>query len=146
MSIQLKTSFNIENAICPTTGKPFGSKYAGTFTIRRPSLLDKKNISVKNAASMSAAGTIAAGTMDKIALLISYIFSFVTTVNEEELPAWFNMADLYDGEDEDAVFAVWDEVQNYLNSFRPKDNSGNGPTGDGQATVLVPKDVQPAAD
>lgn len=113
-------SFTIEDKISATTGKPFGKGYAGVFTVRRPSLLDKKNIAVKDAASMSFAGEIAPGTISDGTAMISYIFSFVTTVAENKLPEWFNMSTMYEPEDEDAVLAVWQEVVKFLDTFRPK--------------------------
>lgn len=114
------TSFSIENAINPATEKPFGPKYAGTFTIRRPSLLDKKNIALRDAASMSAAGSLDPTLIGDGTRLISYIFSFVETVSEGALPEWFNMATMFETEDEDAVLAVWQEVGKFLDNFRPK--------------------------
>lgn len=114
------TSFSIENAINPSTGKQFGSEYSGTFTVRRPSMLDKKTISVKDAASMSLAGKVNRELIGEGTRLLSYIFCFVETIAEEPLPAWFNMGTMYDPIDEDAVLAVWEEVNNFVNSFRPK--------------------------
>lgn len=114
------TTFSIASKINSSTGKSFGEKYSGTFSVRRPSLLDKKNIAVKDAASMSFAGEIAAGTIGDGVAMINYIFAYITTVATSPLPEWFNMATMYEQEDEEAVLAVWSEVATWLATFRPK--------------------------
>ena len=146
MPIATKKTFTIDQIICGSTGQPFGPKYAGEFNIRRPSLLDKKNIAVKDAASMSFAGDVVPGMISDGTLLSSYIFSFVTTVAEAALPGWFDMAEMYEEQDEEAIFAVWKEVTAFLDSFRPKNAGTHGKPGDKQPPILVQDKVQPSAD
>jgi hypothetical protein len=112
-------SFSIVSAINPLTGQPFGSKYAGQFVIRRPSLADKQMIQVKKAATMSVFGyanedMISAGTR-----LTILIFSQVTVTAEDKLPDWFNPEKMYEDDDEAAMHAVSLEVNRWLDTFRP---------------------------
>lgn len=141
MSIPMNKSFTIDEKICSTTEKPFGSKYAGTFSVRRPSLLDKIIIAVKDAARMSIAGEIAPGTLGDRPATISYIYSFMTTVNTEPLPEWFDLSAMYEDEDEDAMFAVWSEVSGFLSTFRPKAIGEDGGAGKQKPPVLVSSEI-----
>lgn len=120
MQSKMTTTFSITDKINPVTNEPFGEAYAGTFSIRRPSLLDKKNIAVKDAASLSFAGNIPDGMISNGITLVSYIFAFVSTVAESPLPEWFDMGKMYDDSDEEAVIGVWTEVVKFLESFRQK--------------------------
>jgi len=130
-------TFSVENTINQSTSKAFGSKYAGTFSIRRPSLLDKKNIALRDAASMSAAGDLELSLVNDGTRLVSYIFSFVETVAEQSLPEWFNMATMYEPEDEDAVLAVWAEVGRWMDTFRSKTVGEICQPGGNQPSLLV---------
>lgn len=130
-------TFSIENNTNPSTGKPFGQKYAGVFAIRRPSLLDKKNIALRDAAAMSTAGEVNLDLVSNGTRLITYIFSFVESVNEQPLPEWFNMATMFDDEDEDAVLEVWKEVGKFLDTFRPKADGNDSKQGSEQPSLLV---------
>lgn len=122
-------SFSIENTVNPVTGQAFGGKYAGVFSIRRPSLLDKKNIALKDAASMSSEGEVDISLVNPAIRLLTYAFCYVTTIAEQELPEWFDMASMFEPDDEEAVMAVWNEVNKYLNSFRPKASGGDSKQG-----------------
>lgn len=136
-----QTTFSIENNVNPETSQPFGTKYGGMFSIRRPSLADKRNIALKDAASMNAYGQISPDQISSGLSLINYIFSFMSVVSTEEPPAWFSMDKIFDDTDESAVLAVWDEVKKYLDSFRRKDGGDGGkPAGD-QPSLLVPAQV-----
>ena len=137
MSIPLITEFNIESALCPTTGKPFGSKYAGSFSIRRPSLLDKRTIAMRDAATISEFGTVNPELLGEGLKLLSYIVTFVEVTATAALPEWFDLSKMYEDEDEDAILAVWHEVQKFLNSFRPKAAGSDGGEGDKQPALLV---------
>lgn len=130
-------SFSIENVNNASTGKPFGPKYAGSFTIRRPSLADKRMISVRDAASLSAAGELDISLVNDGIRLINYVFSFVETVAEQPTPEWFDMHTMYDTEDEEAVLAVWAEVSKFLARFRPKTGGDGSQQGSGQPSLLV---------
>lgn len=113
-------TFCIETVINPATGKSFGSKYAGVFAIRRPSLLDKRNIALRDAVGLSSAGDVDPAMVNAGTRLVNYIFAFVETVATEKLPEWFDMSTMFDQEDEDAVLAVWQEVGKFLDTFRSK--------------------------
>lgn len=126
MSLKTTTVISIENKIQESTGKPFGSKYSGTFTIRRPSLLDKRTIAIKNAASLAAHGDVPQEALSDGINLIGYIFTFMETVAEAPMPKWFDMAEMFDPEDEEALLAVWTEVGTWLDSFRAKRDSATG--------------------
>lgn len=125
MSLKTTTTICIENKIQENTGKPYGEKYAGVFSIKRPSIQDKRQIAIKNAASLSAHGEITQDVMPDALNMLGYIFIFMQHIATEPLPKWFNEAELYD-EDVDAVYAVFAEVNEWLDSFRPKNDSGTG--------------------
>lgn len=141
MSIPTTTEFNIENNLCPSTGKPFGSKYAGKFCVRRPSLQDKRTIALRDAVTMSECGAVNPELLGEGMKLLSYIVTFVETTATTELPEWFDMGKMYEDEDEDAILAVWHEVQKFLNSFRPKAAGNDGIEGDKQPALLVQSQV-----
>ena len=130
-------SFSIENATNPNTNSPFGSKYTGTFNIRRPSIGDKHSITIKKAATLSAYGF---ANLDMIPVGIQlnvYIFCFVATISKD-LPPWFDPDKLYDENDQAAIETVWQEVSRWLDTFRPDaDTSPREPTSR-DFTVLVP--------
>jgi hypothetical protein len=130
------TSFSIEATINSNTQLPFGSKYAGTFAIRRPSLGDKRAIALKDAAQMNAFGRVDADQIGEGLRLISYIITFVTHVTDDKVPAWFNIDKLFDETDENAVLAVWQEVQTFLDTFRPA-TAGGDSTGPAPGTSSV---------
>jgi hypothetical protein len=116
-------SFSIENAINSLTGQPFGPEYAGQFTIRQPSLADKQMIAVKKAAIMSAFGYIADETMIRPGIRLSiHIYAHVTHTAVEKVPDWFNPEKMFKDTDEDAMLAVSQEVNRWLDTFRSKTN------------------------
>jgi len=126
-------TFSIENNINPLTQKPFGNKYAGKFTIRRPSIGDKIAIAAKNSAFLNAYGQVNASLIGEGLKLMAYCFAFVSTVTTIELPEWFNMDNLFDDHDEAAVLAVWGEVGGFLDTFRPAANPPAGGAGGEQS-------------
>lgn len=146
MKIAMEKSFSIEDKICNTTGELFGIAYKGMFSIKRASMLDKKNIAVKDAASMSFAGPIAPGTLSDSTAMTNYIFCYVTTVATEKLPEWFNMEKMFEPEDEDAVLAVWSEVCKFIDSFRRENSGGNGKSGSKEPALLVSEKVHTDAE
>jgi len=141
MSLPMNTTFSIENVINPETGKIFGKKYSGTFAIRRPSLLDKKNIALKDITGLSLYGSVDASMLDATMRLANYCFAFVTTVATEPLPEWFDMATMFEQEDVEAVLAVWEETGKFLDTFRPKQDGGAGSDRSDQPSLLVPEQV-----
>ena len=130
-------SFSIENTKQPGSEEAFGAKYAGTFTIRRPTLRDNANISLKYSAAVSVAGT----DVDPVrlamipAINLTYIFCYIGVIAEEK-PEWFKSDLLYE-EDEAAVHAVFEEVERWLASFRPQTASAPGEQGSADNQVLV---------
>lgn len=120
------TSFSIESKINSKTGDPFGQKYAGIFKVRRPSIGDKKAIALKDAAAMNVYGRVDADQVSEGLKLISYIETFVCHVALDKTPEWFDSAKLFDDSDELAMLAVWEEVQTFLDSFRPEKSGGAG--------------------
>lgn len=121
MTTQNTTEFSIENAICPITKAPFGSKYAGKFAIMRPSIKDKLTISLKDAAAMSAYGISNPEQMLSEGIkLLSYIVNFVEVSATAPVPEWFDLTKMYEDEDEEAILAVWNEIKAFLESFRIK--------------------------
>ena len=134
------TSFSIETKINSHTQLPFGSKYAGTFVIRRPSIGDKRTIALKDAAQNNAFGRVDADQIGEGLRLLSYIVVFVPHVTDGKVPAWFDLANLFDETDENAVLAVWQEVQTFLDTFRPAPVSGDS-TGvaPGSASMVSPQ-------
>lgn len=132
-----KTSFSIENEICPSTGEIYGKKYAGTFSVRRASIQDRINADLRNAAILSAVGDVNPNMIAGSTRLNSYIFAFVQTVAEQPLPEWFDMDTMFEDSDSDAVLTVWGKVGEFLDSFRSQNDSNPGEQGSGQPTVLV---------
>lgn len=111
-------TFSIENEINPNTKQPFGNKYAGTFTIRRPSLADKNTADIKKAAMLAAYGTVNPAMLSEWTKSSTYIFSLVTTIATDKLPEWFDLGKVFDESDEDAFMAVWAEVGKFQDTFR----------------------------
>lgn len=131
------TTFSIETTINTGTNKPFGNKYAGVFSVRRPGLLDKKTIALRNAVSLSTEGYVDPAMIGDGIRLITYIFAYMSVVAEQPLPEWFNMETMMEPEDEDAVFAVWAEVSKFIDSFRPKASGNDSQPAGQQPSLLV---------
>lgn len=134
-------TFNLGNTINAATGEPFGKKCDGTFTIRRPSLLDKNNIALRSAVMMSTFGSVDPNMLPDTTKLTIYAFSYVEVLAEGEVPEWFDRAKMYDESDENAVIAVWGEVAAFLASFRPKADGKTGESGGQQPSLLVQDQV-----
>jgi hypothetical protein len=135
------TAFSIENKINPETGKPFGSRYAGTFSIRRPTLADKTTIATRTAAQLAPAGE-GVGLLTDELLNQNFTFAQLQTIATEKLPEWFDRDKMYDESDEAAINAVSEEVGKFLDTFRPGNNSGAGAAAGGDGSVLVQTAVQ----
>lgn len=126
MSAHNQTTISIENQINPVTKLPFGSKYAGSITIRRASLLDKTIIAQKDAAERNRFGVVNSSQLPPGLELAAYIDHYVTTVAIGDLPSWFDRSLIFDDSDEAAFGMVWDEVQKFVDSFRAvTDNQGS---------------------
>jgi hypothetical protein len=139
--MQANHTFSIENVINEETGQPFGSKYAGAFTIRRPSFADQKAIELKNAASMAAYGNVPSDMIGDGTKLLSYVVIFVQTIAVGPLPQWFDLDQMFDDCDELAVYAVWEEVQRFRESFRPNNSGSRSSDRSADPPVLVPEQV-----
>ena len=118
-SIPNQHTFSIENTKVPGTEQVFGQKFAGTFSIRRPSLGDRQNIAVRKAAKMSAHGTANPQMISESMHLTIYIFVFLTTVATEPLPKWFDPDNIFTEEEELAVHVAWQEVSRWLEESFP---------------------------
>jgi len=127
--MQQHHTFSIEQTINPVTGEPFGQKYGGSFQVRRPSIADRRNIALKEAAIRNTFGTVNPGQVTPGLDFVTYIEIYVNTVSEQQPPAWFNLATMFDESDEAAMGAVWDEVQKFVDSFRSGKAGGPGAGG-----------------
>lgn len=114
-----KHSFSIENTVNPATGKPFGSKYAGQFAVRRPNFADNRAIALRDAAALSAYGPVDQRHLSLDVVNINFIFANLDVIAEKK-PDWCDISKLYDETDEQAIYTVWQEVKKFLDSFRPK--------------------------
>lgn len=113
-------TFSIENTKIPGTDSVFGPKFSGSFTIHRPSLRDKCDVALRRAAAMSIHGAASPDMFNEATSLTFYIFAFFATVADKELPAWFDAKQIFTEEEEVAVYAVWAEVNRWLETFMVK--------------------------
>lgn len=120
-----KHVFSIEHTENPETGRPFGTRYAGEFTVRRPTLADKREIALRDTARISLGGAVNPAHLAVDVVNANFIFANLDVIGEEK-PEWFDIGKLYEGEDEQAVHAVWREVERWLSTFRPKANPEDG--------------------
>jgi hypothetical protein len=120
-------TFAIVDHINPTTQQPFGMKYAGNFKVHRPNLAEKRDIACRDAATLNIYGKVNQLQMDKDVVNVNYIFSNMDVMADEK-PDWFSLGKLYE-EDEEVVYAVWKEVQKFLDSFRPQSATKDGGVG-----------------
>lgn len=137
----MTTAINIADHINAATGKPFGPKFDGTITIRRPSLHDKKNIALQVVKMMSTYGSVDPDMINDGMRLTIHAFAYVNVLNEGDIPDWFDMDKIYDEDGENAVLEVWSEVAKFLNSFRSKNNGDTGQPGSEQPSLLVQEQV-----
>lgn len=119
-----KHTFSIAREVNPDTKKPFGDKYAGEITVRRPTIADNLDINLRDAASLNRYGTINPEHLGPAAANMSYILTVLDVICEKK-PDWLDPTKLYADEDEAAVYAVWAEVDRFLKSFRPKADPEN---------------------
>lgn len=134
-------TFSINSKINPATKQPFGSNYAGEFSIRRPTLFDKKEISIKEAADMSKHGHINPELIGDGTRLINYVMHYTTQIATAPLPEWFDLAQLHDNNDEEAILSVWEEVEAFFATFRPAADRSAGVSGTGQPAPMVPQEI-----
>lgn len=129
MSLKNTHTFSIDAKTNPETQRPFGSKYAGEFTVRRPTILDNQAIDLRDAATLNAFGPVNPGQLSTDTTNLNFIFTNLAVIGEKK-PDWFDMSKLYaEGEDKQAVYAVWAEVDGFLKSFRSAPGGKDG--GDG---------------
>lgn len=115
--MELVKTFSIEGKEDEKTKQPFGEKYRGDFTIRRPNLADKRNIAIKEASQFSMFGYADPSHIEVGTKFLCYVIIYVEEVAEKELPAWFKMEAILSDLDERAVAAVWQEVTAFTKSF-----------------------------
>lgn len=106
---QYKHTFSIDKQVNPETGRPFGSAFAGDFTVRRPTIDDNERI----AKISQDTDSLRTGVAN-----LGYIFAQMAVIGEE-VPDWFDKGKLFE-EDEPAVYFAWGEVSRWLATFRPK--------------------------
>lgn len=119
---QFTHTFEIDKAIDPKTERPFGSRYAGEFVVRRPSIGDKAKIELKFAAGLTAMGLHSREALqgiDKHVLNVDFIFCHLDVLAEKR-PAWAHPEKLWADEEEGVVYAIWREIDTFIESFRPK--------------------------
>lgn len=121
----LRHVFSIAQKTNPLTGRPFGDKYDGAFTVRRPSIGDKLRIELKDAAALHSFGAVNPNQLAEGTRMIGYAFATLAVIGEEK-PEWFDMERLHDESDEMAVLAVLGEVTAWIASFRGSSDSTKG--------------------
>lgn len=126
--IPLKHSFDISLQKNEKTGEQFGARYGGEFVVRRPTLADKRDIALRDQAALNIYGPVDIINMDRTVVNMNYIFAHLDVIGEKK-PEWFSMDKLYDENDEAAVYAVWQEVSRWLETFRPGNDTGTGGEG-----------------
>lgn len=130
-------TFAIDHITNPETGEAFGARFAGDFTVRRPTIRDNANIAI-------AFGKATQGVEVNPMVLASpdinslYICCFVNAIAEEK-PEWFN-EEMFE-EDIPAVLAVWQEIDNWRSQFRPKASAKAGVENGANPSVLVQTEV-----
>jgi hypothetical protein len=131
-------SFDLSTIINPETKQPFPAKYAGEFTVRRPTLRDQSDTSLKYARAVSLAGINADPV--RLAMIPSvnlmFIFAHIGTIAVAK-PDWFDEDATYE-EDEQAIRAVNGEVERWLSTFRPQIAGEGSKPGSADAETLVP--------
>lgn len=124
--MELKKTFSIDTIVDSATDRPFGSRFAGEFIVRRPTLADREKIAILDAARLPVDRQAVPLQVENL----SFVFSNMAVI-AEKTPDWFDPSKLYGDDDERtedvrAVYAVWKEVRTFLNSFR---SGGNPPVG-----------------
>jgi len=126
-----KKTFTINQKENPTSKRPFGESYGGEFTVRRPTLADKRTIAMMEHGAISSLGPVEVAQMPTDVVNMNYIFSHLDVLCEDR-PDWCYIDKLYEGDDEQAVYAVWQEVKDFLDRFRSgktTNDDGAGKTG-----------------
>lgn len=104
--------FSVAGLTNPDTERPFGERYKGEFVVRRPTIQDKKDIAVREAAATSNFGTVDPTFLPETVRNTAYIFAFFSVIGEK-VPKWFDASALYD-DDMPAVTAAFKEVSAWL--------------------------------
>jgi len=125
-------SFSIETKICPTTKQPYGQKYSGTFTVRRPSIHNRNAADIKKAALLNIYGSAAADAIGDWTKTTTHIMCMMNEIATAPMPEWFDLRKMYDEIDEDAIMSVWEEVGVFLDSFRTQTSSETSSTSSDQ--------------
>jgi hypothetical protein len=115
--MSIKKSFNIATKINPETGLVFGDKYGEPVLIRRPTATDKLAVATRHAGQLSSYGARPFDIPDGISSL-AYIFCLLDVICETR-PDWTKQDQVFD-EDEPAIFALYEEVSLWLDTFRPR--------------------------
>lgn len=124
--LKMTTTISIENKTNERTKQPYGTKYAGTFNVRRASLQDRNLADVRKAAILNTYGNVNADLIGDWTKTSIYVWCLISIVTTDPLPEWFDLSKVYDETDEDAIMAVWEEFGAFAATFRPKDDSQAG--------------------
>jgi len=107
------------------------NEYAGEFTVKYPSLLDRMKIGALRAKYLGDA----AGNVDIVTDNIVYMFATLETVAVKK-PGWFDLDSM---DDYSVLEAVFDQYTNWANTFRvgsePDTDAENSRTGANEETV-----------
>lgn len=120
--------FSIESLENPDTKRPFGKRFKGSFHVRRPTILDLREIAVKDAAMLNIYGRVDPDQVGAIVANNNFIFTMLSVI-AKETPDWFDQTALYE-EDQAAISCAYKEVADWLNTFRPQSDSGVGTDGE----------------
>lgn len=102
-------------------GQVFGDRYAGSFSVRWPTISDRLSINIRSTARNNAHGPLDPKQLPDGWDLVGYIFAFMAVCGED-IPDWFDQEKLgaepeFFDQDSRAIIAVWKEVQLWLESF-----------------------------
>ena len=118
-----KYDFSISQIENPVTKRPFGERYEGQFIIRRPTKYDKRDIAIREQAYLGGIDPRLAPEVANDA----FIYAHLDVLCEKEgRPDWCYPSKMYEGEDEQALLAVWQEVDRILEPFRTKRTDTEG--------------------
>jgi hypothetical protein len=124
-----KKNFCIASKENPATRQIFGDKYGEPITMRRPTSAEKISISTRHLGQLSAYGADPSHINASLSSL-AYIFCLLDVLCVGERPDWTLRDNVFD-EDEPAIFALFEEVSLWLETFRPKSGKPAG-SGEGQ--------------
>lgn len=118
-----KKSFCVAHKENPATGQAFGDKYGEPVSVRRPSAADKIAIATRHVGTLSAYGANPEHVRADLSTM-AYIFCMLDVLCDGR-PDWTRRDNVFE-EDEPAIFALFEEVSLWLDTFRPKRPQSQG--------------------